>query len=221
MITRLRDCSFEPSHCLEDYSLYICYLWSALILSLNQSLPASTSSNVNANNSVSQSNNTNNVDAAVAIISADVELKLENLQIDGERKPSDDPRLADDEPLTSGEHKSQVVNGQSSVSSPDQTTEDQTYSELVDLVSKHMYQVAFSLCNGLFLPWLDSVMMKAFRDHLNTQERETGAESFTELDVVSILKMTCSPCTTDFRNRVSFNSCGHAQIKDNKMYYMF
>ena len=43
VITKLLDCTFEASHSLADYSLYIYYLWSALTISADSSAITSAS----------------------------------------------------------------------------------------------------------------------------------------------------------------------------------
>ena len=141
VITRLKECSFEPSHSLADYSLYICYLWSALTLYQYDT----------------------SVDKPAADVTPDIQSADDNTTAaHTEEKPAED-------------------SGQ-----PDSADNLTDMTSLVSLVAANMYKLAFSLCNGLFLPWLDSELMSTFRSHLDTLEVEiqTAAETTSKLNIV-------------------------------------
>lgn len=155
---RLGECSFEPSHSLSDYSLYICYLWASLTHSPGSSIQNQAAT---PQSSALTSNNTP-VESEVS----GIERHLPETDISSTEGQSADTN-------TSGIEGHLVVS--------DMTA-------LISLVSTNMYKLAFSLCNGLFLPWLDSDLMKSFLSHLQTLEDEVknGAESLPKLDIVSM-----------------------------------
>ena len=142
VITRLKECSFEPSHSLADYSLYnIGYLRPALTLYHS--------------------------DTSVFKPTADV---TPDIQSAGD---STTAAHTDEKPAEDSDQ-------------PDSADNLTDMTSLVSLVSANMYKLAFSLCNGLFLPWLDSDLMSTFRSHLDTVEAEikTSAESSSKLNIV-------------------------------------
>ena len=142
VITRLKECSFEPSHSLADYSLYICYLWSALTLYQSDT-------------------------SVVKHVVTDVTANIQSAD-DSTAAAHTDEKLAEDSDQT------------------DSANNLTDMTSLVSLVSANMYKLAFSLCNGLFLPWLDSDLMSTFRSHLDTLEAEikTAAETTSKLSIV-------------------------------------
>ena len=142
VITRLKECSFEPSHSLADYSLYICYLWSALTLYQSDT----------------------SIDKPVV---TDVTLDIQSAG----------------DSTTAAHTDEKPAEGNDQPDSADILTD---MTSLVSLVSANMYKLAFSLCNGLFLPWLDSDLMSTFRSHLDTLEVEiqTAAETTSKLNIV-------------------------------------
>lgn len=166
VISRLRDCSFEPSHSLTDYALYICYLWSALTMNMAENSP----NILNSGPLPEATNGTIPENSEHMVTSVETALREAATDSDG----ADTTRILD---VSDG--VAAVEATKQSVARKDSTDKELSvpHSEtLRSVVNSHMYELAFSLCNGLFLPWLDPSAMIEFNKHLESIESGTAAD---------------------------------------------
>lgn len=195
-MTRLKECSFEPSHSLTDYALYICHLWSALVLCLN--LPYGAE-DVASSLQPGHASSTGTSEAACVVSDTnDGAVKAPGDLPMGQEERESVPAIitqtkyvAESDECSSVSHPPSVDKVASTKTERKSTSVCAAVdSELQMMVADHIYQLAFSLCNGLFLQLLDATLMKQFNEHLNVLETEamknlTGP--LPELDIVSVI----------------------------------
>lgn len=190
---RLEECTFEPSHSLSDYSLYICYLWAALTVIMEDNSesfePVTDLASDDSTNGMQDANQP--TDSTNGVQDAEQPVNSTNGVQDGDQSmDSINGVQGANQPInsTNGVQEGDGIAADGSARYQDVATVTPVSKKTLASVMKgHMYQLAFSLCNGLFLSWIDPAAMNAFREHLDAIEMSitAGEEVLPALDMVS------------------------------------